>query len=64
MKKAKKRFVVNFKNDLGCGTLGTFKKLEMAQRTVSLNERIDKMDISEGYVDLHAEYWIEEVVVY
>lgn len=64
MARAKKRFVVRFKNDLGSNQLGTFTKRVKAEDEIEMLKVRDRNDISQGYQDLHTTYWIEEIVVY
>ncbi len=64
MKRAKKRFVVRFKNDLGSNQLGTFTKKDKAEHEIEMLKARDRNDIVQGYQDLHTTYWIEEIVIY
>lgn len=65
MARAKKRFVVMLKNDLGdWRKIDIYTKLDKAQHSVEMSKLHDRNEIMYGYKDLHNEYRIDQIIVY
>lgn len=65
MKRAKKRYNVMLRNDLGTWRkMGQFTKIAKAEDFMNGLINSDKKDIMNGYKDLHNEYKIEEITIY
>jgi hypothetical protein len=64
MARAKKRYTINFTNDRGTGSLGTYKSRAKAEAEMAAILRRDAYDVSIGYADLHLKCEIVESVVY
>ena len=64
MKRAKKRYLINFTNDNGSGCFGTYKSRAKAEQEMDAIVRHDKYEISIGYTDLHLKCEIVETIIY
>lgn len=65
MKRAKKRYNVMLRNDLGTWRkMGQFTKTVKAEDFIESCKISDRKEIVQGYKDLHNEYKIEEITIY
>ena len=65
MKRAKKRYNVMLRNDLGTWRkMGQFTKTVKAEDFIESCKMSDRKEIVQGYKDLHNEYKIEEITIY
>lgn len=65
MKRAKKRYNVMLRNDLGTWRkMGQFTKAVKAEDFIESCKMSDRKEIVQGYKDLHNEYKIEEITIY
>lgn len=64
MKRAKKRYLINFTNDRGSGCFGTYAKREKAEAEMDIIMRHEAREIASGYADLHLTCEIKEIIIY
>ena len=64
MKRAKKRYAINFTTDNGSGCFGTYTNRAKAEQEMESIIRHDKYEVSIGYTDLHLKCEIVEKIVY
>lgn len=65
MKRAKKRYNVMLRNDLGTWRkMGQFTNTVKAEDFIESCKMSDRKEIVQGYKDLHNEYKIEEITIY
>lgn len=64
MTRAKKRYSINFTNDKGTGSFGTFKNRAKAEAEMLSIMKNDAYEISIGYADLHLKCEIVESIVF
>ena len=64
MKRAKRRYAINFTNDNGSGCFGIYTNRAKAEKEMESIIRHDKYEVSIGYTDLHLRCAIVEKIVY
>ena len=64
MKRAKKRYSINFTNDNGAGCFGTYTNRAKAEQEMASIIKHNQYEISIGYADLHLSCEIVEKIIY
>ena len=64
MKRAKKRYLINFTKDNGSGCFGTYTNRAKAEQEMNAIMRQEAYEVSIGYADLHLKCEIVETIVY